>query len=101
MNHAPIDPTPTSLRQLVAPYARADARRAIWQLANTLIPYGILWYLMWRSLSVSYWITLILAVPAAGLLMRIFISSRYRRNALPDGAFDPWTCWWQITQDRP
>ncbi|MBI3871571.1 MAG: fatty acid desaturase, partial [candidate division Zixibacteria bacterium] len=31
------------------------------------------WYLMLRSLEYSYWLTLALAIPAAGLLVRLFI----------------------------
>jgi hypothetical protein len=40
------------------------------------------------------------AAPIVSLL-RIAILLTYRRNAWPDGAFDPWICWWQTTQDRP
>jgi acyl-lipid omega-6 desaturase (Delta-12 desaturase) len=49
--------------------------KAVWQLTNTLVPYGILWYLMIRSIHLGYsyaW-TLLLAVPAAGFMVRIFI----------------------------
>jgi omega-6 fatty acid desaturase (delta-12 desaturase) len=58
---------------LVAKYQAANTWQSIWQVANTFIPYGLLWYLMYLSLSYSYWLTLALALPAAGLLMRIFI----------------------------
>lgn len=42
---------------------------------NTFVPYIALWVLMIRTvqLRVSYWITLALAVVAAGFLVRIFI----------------------------
>ena len=40
------------------------------------------------------------AVPIISLL-RIAILLTYRRNALPDGALDPWTCWWHTTHERP
>lgn len=43
------------------------------QVGNTFIPYFLLWYLMILSLNYSYWLTLALALPAAGLLVRIFI----------------------------
>src|SRR5262245_27994717 len=58
---------------IVAKYAKPDLRRSLWQVANTLIPYFVLWYLMIRSLEISYWITLGLSVFAAGFLMRTFI----------------------------
>jgi len=42
-------------------------------MVNTLVPYGALWYLMYLTLSVSYWLTVPLAVLASGFLVRIFI----------------------------
>jgi omega-6 fatty acid desaturase (delta-12 desaturase) len=61
------------LNRILAPYQRADTRRSVAQLANTLIPYFGLWYLMVRSLEVSYWLTLALSVIAALFLVRVFI----------------------------
>lgn len=57
----------------LAPFQKSETRRAVWQLLNTLIPYFLLWYLMIRSLEVSYALTLALAVVAAGFLVRVFI----------------------------
>ncbi len=37
------------------------------------MPFFVLWYAMLRSLEVGYWLTLLLAVPTAGLLFRLFI----------------------------
>ena len=56
-------------------YAQSDRRKAQWQLANTFLPYAILWYVMVRSIHLGYpyAATLLLFVPAAGLLVRIFI----------------------------
>jgi omega-6 fatty acid desaturase (delta-12 desaturase) len=65
--------TPLRWQPLVAKYQSSDLRRSLWQLANTLIPFVVLWYAMWRSLAVGYWLTLLLAVPAAGFLVRVFI----------------------------
>jgi omega-6 fatty acid desaturase (delta-12 desaturase) len=62
-----------SWRQVVAKYEHRDLQRSVWQIANTVIPYVILWYLMYRSLEISYWITLALAALTAGFLVRIFI----------------------------
>lgn len=58
---------------VVAKYAKPDLRRSLWQVANTLIPYFVLWYLMIRAMEVSYWLVLGLSVFAAGFLMRTFI----------------------------
>jgi omega-6 fatty acid desaturase (delta-12 desaturase) len=59
----------------VAKYQQPDLRKAIWQIVNTFVPYIALWILMARTvqLGVSYWVTLALAVVAAGLHVRIFI----------------------------
>jgi len=57
----------------VARHQTPSFRSSVWQLANSLIPYLALWGLMAWTLSISYWITLALAVPAAGFLVRIFI----------------------------
>ena len=56
-------------------YERSHLWKAIWQLANTFIPYSVLCTLMYLSYTAgySYWIILGLAILAAGLLVRIFI----------------------------
>jgi len=56
-------------------FRKPDRRKAILQLTNTLLPYIGLWYLMIRSIQLgySYTLTLIIALPAAGFLVRIFI----------------------------
>jgi len=63
----------TEWRELIAPYRRPNLRSSLWQLANTLIPFMLLWFLMYLSLGYSYWITLGLAPLAAGFHLRIFI----------------------------
>jgi omega-6 fatty acid desaturase (delta-12 desaturase) len=40
---------------------------------NSVLPFLLLWFLMLRSLEYPYWTTLILALPAAGLMIRLFI----------------------------
>jgi omega-6 fatty acid desaturase (delta-12 desaturase) len=62
-----------SWKKIVARYQRPVAWRGIWQVLNTLVPYIGLWYLMYRSLAVSAWLTLPLAILAGGFLVRIFI----------------------------
>ena len=58
---------------VVAKYAYPETWRSVWQVLNSLIPFIVMWYLMYRSLAVGYWLTLILAVPAAGFMVRLFI----------------------------
>jgi omega-6 fatty acid desaturase (delta-12 desaturase) len=62
-----------SWQRTLARHRKPALRSSLWQLANSLIPYFVLWWLMVLALGVSYWITLALAVPAAGFLVRIFI----------------------------
>ena len=61
------------LRQLVELYEKPDDRQAWMALATSVPPYLFLWWLMYRALDVSYWLTLVLSVPAAGFLVRTFI----------------------------
>ena len=58
-----------------AKYGQSNLRKSLWQLVNTLGPYGLLWALMIFTVQseYSYWITLALAVVAGGMLVRIFI----------------------------
>jgi omega-6 fatty acid desaturase (delta-12 desaturase) len=65
--------TKSSWQQVVAKYQNPSRQRSLWQVANTLTPYFILLVLMYVTLSYSYWLTLALAIPAGGLLTRIFI----------------------------
>jgi omega-6 fatty acid desaturase (delta-12 desaturase) len=60
-------------QDLVKKYQVPDDWRSVWQIINSVVPYIATWYLMYRSLSVSYWLTLLLAPLAAGFMTRIFI----------------------------
>ncbi|HES59944.1 MAG: fatty acid desaturase [Calditrichaceae bacterium] len=62
-------------RKLLIDYQQPDLKRSIWQIINSFIPYLALLAAMYFSLNVSYWLTLILAIPAAGFMVRIFIIS--------------------------
>lgn len=60
-------------RKVVANYQNPITHRSIWQLANTLILYILSWYLMVLSLEISYWLTLLIAIFAGGMAVRLFI----------------------------
>src|SRR5262245_25986575 len=62
-----------SWKEIVLQCQKPSTGRAVWQLVNTLGPYALLWYLMYRSLAISYWLTLPLGILAGGFLVRIFI----------------------------
>ncbi len=54
-------------------YRKPVLGRSIAQVLSTAIPFVVVWSAMLLSLDYSYWATLLLAVPAAGLLVRFFI----------------------------
>lgn len=62
-----------TLKKDVAPYERTDTKLSIRQLFNTLVPLLLLWYAAYWSMSISYWLTLVIAIVASGFLIRTFI----------------------------
>jgi omega-6 fatty acid desaturase (delta-12 desaturase) len=62
-----------SWKAVVAKYQKPVTWYGIRQLLNTLLPYAALWYLMYLSLSISYWLTVPLALLAGAFLVRVFI----------------------------
>lgn len=64
---------PASWRRMVERYQQPSTRKAVVQLLNTLVPLAVNFGLMYWALGVSYWLVLLLSVPAAGLLVRAFI----------------------------
>lgn len=55
------------------PFKRADTRRALVQLTLTALLFALGWVAMYASLDISYALTLLLALPVAGLYIRLFI----------------------------
>src|SRR5579863_6833826 len=68
-----VPPPTAGWKAIVAKYQKPTVLRSLWQVTNTLVPYALLWYLMYRSLSVSLWLTVPLAILAGGFLVRFFI----------------------------
>jgi omega-6 fatty acid desaturase (delta-12 desaturase) len=64
---------PSFWRERLAPYARPSLRLGLLDLVTSAIPYLLLSGGMYALLEVSDWLTLALAVPAAGFLVRTFI----------------------------
>jgi acyl-lipid omega-6 desaturase (Delta-12 desaturase) len=60
-------------QHIVEPYQHACAKRALWQLTNTFVPYALLWCAMYGALQISFWLAMPLAVLSAAFLVRIFI----------------------------
>ena len=66
-------PDTADWKQIVAKYQKPSAPRALWQIVTTLVPYAVLWYLMYCTLAVSWWLTAPLAILAGAFLLRVFI----------------------------
>jgi omega-6 fatty acid desaturase (delta-12 desaturase) len=77
--------TETDWNALLAPYRKPVAWRAWFQVLNTAIPFFALWATMYLSLRVGYWLTVLLAVPTAMFLVRMFMF----QHDCGHGAFTP------------
>ena len=64
---------PRAWAPLLARYREPSCARSTIELVITAVPLVILWILMWAALDTGYWIGLLLAVPAAGFLVRLFM----------------------------
>lgn len=60
-------------REALEPYGRPRLGRSLLDLATSVVPYLALSVAMYLALDVSYLVTLALAIPAAGFLIRTFI----------------------------
>lgn len=58
---------------IISGYNRPDLLKSWWQVINSVGPYFILWVVMIKTIDISYWLTLGLAILAAGFMVRIFI----------------------------
>ncbi len=66
-------PAGLNYREILAPYARPRLRRSLIDVATAVLPYLAISVLAYRLLDISVLLTLALAIPAAGFLVRIFI----------------------------
>lgn len=60
-------------KAIVAKYQEPSTPRAVWQMVNTIVPYGFIWYLMYLTKDISWFLTVPLAVLAGGFVVRAFI----------------------------
>jgi acyl-lipid omega-6 desaturase (Delta-12 desaturase) len=59
--------------EIVKRYNKPDPLKSWWQIINSVGPYIILWVVMIKTIEISYWLTLLISVLAAGFMIRIFI----------------------------
>ncbi len=62
-----------ALTQSLARYREPNHGRSIVEILITVAPFVLLWASMWMSLHIGYWLCLLLAVPAGGFLVRLFM----------------------------
>lgn len=60
-------------KSLVAKYQKSNVLKSIWQITNSFLPFIVFLYLMYLSIGFSYGLTLLLALPTAGFVNRLFI----------------------------
>jgi omega-6 fatty acid desaturase (delta-12 desaturase) len=64
---------PGAWAPLLARFREPSCARSTVELVITVVPLVLLWIVMWAALGTSYWGCLLLAVPAAGFLVRLFM----------------------------
>ncbi len=66
-------PDGRQLLREIAPYRDPSHVRSVAELVVTVLPFALLWWLIWAALDAGYWVGLVLVLPAAGLLVRLFL----------------------------
>jgi omega-6 fatty acid desaturase (delta-12 desaturase) len=70
----PLDaPATGSLIHYLRRYTRPSWWRASFELTMTAGLLFASWFVMWISLGIGYWLTLLIALPVAGFLVRLFM----------------------------
>lgn len=54
-------------------YREPNHARSVFELIITAGPFVLLWVMMLAALKIGYWLSLIIALPAAGFLVRLFM----------------------------
>ncbi|MGG4507361.1 fatty acid desaturase [Heyndrickxia sporothermodurans] len=60
-------------KKKLASFERPRLSTSVGQVVTSVGPFLILWVLAYFSLNISFWLTLLCAIPAAGFLVRTFI----------------------------
>lgn len=66
-------PNARELMKHLAAYREPSDVRSLFELAITLVPFLLIWLAIWAAIDAGYWIGLLLVVPAAGFLVRLFL----------------------------
>src|SRR5436190_5193358 len=73
MKTSPVADTYAGWRKLVAQYQQPDMHTSVWQIINSFGGFFVMVAVMYLSLQIGYWLTLLLSIPTAGFLIRMFI----------------------------
>jgi len=78
--------------KIAAGYARPSWPHALWQLANTVPPFLLLWVAVWKLSEISWWLALPVIPLASGFLIRCFIIQHDAGHASwsPNQTFNNW-----------
>ena len=66
------EPCEADLAHAFGRYREPIGTQSVLEVVITAVPFAIIWVLMWAGLDAGYRICLLLAVPAAGFLVRLF-----------------------------
>jgi acyl-lipid omega-6 desaturase (Delta-12 desaturase) len=66
-------PDARALTHLLARYSEPNNARGVFELVITVVPFIVIWALIWVAVDHGYSIGLLLVVPAAGFLVRLFM----------------------------
>lgn len=54
-------------------YRKPDHLRSVLEIVITGVPFILLWLAAWQAMSISYWLSLAICIPASAFLVRIFL----------------------------
>ncbi|MCH7865236.1 MAG: fatty acid desaturase, partial [Proteobacteria bacterium] len=61
------------LLKALARYREPHHMRSVLELILTCVLFVVFWVAAWWALSISYWLTLAICVPAGAFLVRLFV----------------------------
>lgn len=64
---------PRRLKRALRDYRGPRTPRSVVEVAITILPFFGLWALIWAGVSAGHWIALVLVIPAAAFLVRLFM----------------------------
>ncbi|MEM6912317.1 MAG: fatty acid desaturase [Verrucomicrobiota bacterium] len=73
LSSAPSPQSVTKWKSIVREFQIPHLGRAVWQLINSVGAYAALWAVMYFTHTVSWWLTVPLAILAGAILVRVFI----------------------------